>query len=53
MSKTILIDDLKANFINCSENGIEVSSWQGNKADTQLLIITGILRNIKKGEGFT
>ena len=50
MSKIIIIDDLNVNFSSCKENGIEVSSWQGEKDDNQLLKILNVLAKIEKLE---
>lgn len=43
LAKTIIIDDMNVNFSSCRENGIEVTSWEGQREDRQLLTILAIL----------
>ena len=46
MKKTLIIDDLAVNFSNCQDNGIEISSWTGNKKDKKLIEILCLLKMI-------
>ena len=46
LKKTIIIDDLGVNFKNCKENGIEISSWVGDKSDKKLLDLMPVLKEI-------
>lgn len=47
LKRVILIDDIKTNFGPCPENGIEVSSWFGDKTDNQLYEVTKIIERIQ------
>lgn len=37
ITKTLIVDNVPANFRNCPENGIHISSWEGSKKDRNLL----------------
>ena len=50
LRKTIIIDDLGVNFSNCKENGIEISSWVGDKSDKKLLELIPMLKQIADEE---
>lgn len=47
MSRTLIMDDLNVNFSSCRENGIEVTSWQGDRDDRQLLNVLSVLAKVE------
>lgn len=49
LAKTIIVDDISTNFMSCPENGIEVSSWVGDKNDGQLIDVLRVIKDLVEG----
>ena len=43
MKDSIIVDNLKENFLLHAENGIEIKSYEGQKGDKELLRLIPIL----------
>lgn len=46
LSKVIFMDNVPSNFRNCAENGMKISTWEGERNDLSLQHILPILRLI-------
>ena len=50
LSKTIIIDNIKENFIRQPRNGIQITTWKDDPYDTELMILQRLLLNMSKRE---
>ena len=46
LARTLIVDNVRANFAMQPQNGIEITSWEGNPNDEELVSLQSFLERL-------